>query len=59
MFARKMEYMGDVTWWDERFRSRENALMLPEVKLKSDLKYFTESNKILDLISCEIAILNY
>ena len=49
MLASKMEYMGDATWWDEWFRSRENALMLPEEKLKLDLKYFAESNKILDL----------
>lgn len=51
MLAGKMEYMGDATWWDERFRSRENALMSPEAKLKLDLKYFAESNKILDLAS--------
>ena len=49
MLASKMEYMGDATWWDERFRSRKNVLMLPEEKLKSDLKYFAESKKILDL----------
>ena len=42
-------YVGDATWWDERFRSRENALMLPEAKLKLDWKYFAKSNKILDL----------
>lgn len=35
-----MEYMGDAIWWDERFKSRENELMPPEIKLKSDLKYF-------------------
>lgn len=44
-----MEYMGDAIWWDERFKSRENELMPPETKLKSDLKYFAESNRILDL----------
>ena len=49
MLTSKMEYMGDATWWDERFRNRKNVLMLPEEKLKSDLKYFAESNKILDL----------
>lgn len=49
MLASKMEYMGDATWWDERFRNRKNVLMLPEEKLKSDLKYFAESKKILDL----------
>ena len=49
MLTSKMEYMGDATWWDERFRSRKNVLMLPEEKLKSDLKYFAESKKILDL----------
>ena len=49
MLTSKMEYMGDATWWDERFRNRKNVLMLPEEKLKSDLKYFAESKKILDL----------
>ena len=40
MLASKMEYMGDATWWDERFRSRENALMLPEEKIKIRLEIF-------------------
>ena len=44
-----MEYMGDAIWWDERFKSRENELMPPETKLKSDLNYFAESKRILDL----------
>ena len=44
-----MEYMGDAIWWDERFKSRENELMPPETKLKSDLNYFAECNRILDL----------
>lgn len=41
--------MGNATWWEERFRSRENSLMPPEAKLELDLKYFAESDKILDL----------
>lgn len=44
-----MEYMGDAIWWDERFKSRENELMPPEIKLKSDLNYFAECNRILDI----------
>ena len=41
--------MGNATWWDERFKSRKNELMPPEIKLKLDLEYFTKSRKILDL----------
>ena len=40
MLASKMEYMGDATWWDERFRSRKNVLMLPEEKIKIRLEIF-------------------
>lgn len=47
MLAGKMEYMGDATWWDERFRSRENALMSPEAKLKLDLNILWKVTKFL------------
>ena len=40
MLTSKMEYMGDATWWDERFRNRKNVLMLPEEKIKIRLEIF-------------------
>ena len=49
MSISKKEYMGNVIWWDERFKSRNNELMPPEEKLELDLNYFTKSRKILDL----------
>ena len=44
-----MEYMGNSTWWNQRFAGRDLALMPHEQCLENDLHYFTDKNKILDL----------
>lgn len=44
-----MKYMGDSTWWNERFKSRNLNLMKHEKYLEKDIGYFTDKNKILDV----------
>lgn len=44
-----MNYMGDATWWKERFKSRELDIMSHEKCLEEDMSYFPSIGKILDV----------
>lgn len=44
-----MNYMGDSTWWKERFRSRKLDIMSHEKCLEEDMFYFPSRGKILDV----------
>lgn len=44
-----MIYMGDASWWDNRFDSRGAKLMMHDSKLEEDMKYFPEKGKVLDV----------
>lgn len=44
-----MNYMGDSTWWNERFKSRALEVMDHEQCLEEDLRYFPSKGKILDV----------
>lgn len=46
-----MNYMGDVTWWNERFKSRELNIMEYERCLEEDLLYFQSKKTVLDVAS--------
>lgn len=47
-----MKYMGDVSWWDKRFSSREFNLAKHEKKLEEDIKKLKQSGHVLD-VACE------
>lgn len=44
-----MIYMGDASWWDNRFDARGAKLMMHDSKLEEDMKYFPEKGKVLDV----------
>lgn len=44
-----MKYMGDVSWWDKRFSSREFNLAKHEKKLEEDIKKLKQSGHVLDV----------
>lgn len=44
-----MKYMGDTSWWNERFKERELNLMLHEKYLEEDIRFFDKGCKILDI----------
>ena len=44
-----MEYMGNSTWWNERFKSQTLDRMAHEQRLEKDIKYFKIQGKLLDL----------
>ena len=46
---RNMKYMGDVSWWDKRFSSREFNLAKHEKKLEEDIKKLKQSGHVLDV----------
>lgn len=46
-----MNYMGDATWWNERFKSRELNIMEHERCLEEDLLYFQSKKTVLDVAS--------
>lgn len=44
-----MEYMGDRTFWDEKFRSRSDTLLAPEKSLIYNISYF-KNGSVLDIV---------
>lgn len=44
-----MNYMGDSTWWKDRFKSRKLEIMGHEKCLEEDMSYFPLKGKILDV----------
>lgn len=44
-----MQYMGNCTWWNDKFKARELNLMGHEKCLEEDIKYFPKKGKILDI----------
>ena len=44
-----MEYMGNSSWWNERFKNRTLDRMTHENLLEKDIKYFKSQGKLLDL----------
>jgi 2-polyprenyl-3-methyl-5-hydroxy-6-metoxy-1,4-benzoquinol methylase len=49
MKENSMNYMGDSTWWKERFKSRKLDIMIHEKSLEEDMPYFPSQGKILDV----------
>ena len=46
-----MNYMGNATWWDERFKNRPLHIMEHERRLEEDLSFFQSKKTILDVAS--------
>lgn len=46
---KKMDYMGNQEWWDQRFAARTAKLMKPEAMLVEDVEIFKGCTKILDI----------
>lgn len=44
-----MNYMGDVAWWNNRFKNRSMSIMNHEKCLEDDISLFQEKKTILDL----------
>ncbi|MBQ3420202.1 MAG: methyltransferase domain-containing protein [Romboutsia sp.] len=44
-----MNYMGDILWWNNRFKNRELRLMNPEEALIEDINLFPKGGKVLEL----------
>ncbi|EDS77771.1 tellurite resistance protein TehB [Clostridium botulinum C str. Eklund] len=44
-----MKYMGDSSWWNERFKVRRLDIMDHEKILEEDIAYFPKKGKILDV----------
>lgn len=44
-----MNYMGDATWWNERFKNRNLNIMKPDKCLEEDISLFDSKRTILDV----------
>lgn len=44
-----MEYIGNVKWWNTRFKERKLNLGKQDEKLESDMNFFNNKGKVLDV----------
>lgn len=47
--GKKMRYMGDTNWWDERFKVRDLKRMTHEKCLEEDISHLVQRGNVLDV----------